>query len=127
MSHFAVYTCNVSNLEYVKKGLEEMGLGYQENTTITDWFGQKREAKLAVVENGKLIPLGWVEEKGELALQADWYKVSYSEKQFTDKISQLHSKYQVIDICEENRWDVDMDSINVNEQGEIEIFASAFA
>lgn len=127
MSHFAVYTCNVSNMEYVKKGLQEMGLGYKENTTITDWYGQKRAAELAVVKDGKLLPLGWVRENGELGLQADWYKVPYSEKQFTNQISQLHSKYQVLDICEDNRWNVNEEDISINASGEIEILATSFA
>lgn len=127
MSHFAVYTCNVSNMEYVKKGLAEMGLGYKENAQIKDYYGQTRQAQLAVVKDGRVLPLGWVEEKGELGLQADWYKVPYSEKEFTNQIAQLHSKYQVLDICEENRWNVDMDSITTNEAGEIEILATSFA
>lgn len=129
MSHFAVYTCNVSNMEYVKKGLAEMGLDFKENTTIVDYFSQERKAELAVVKDGQLLPIGWVRdnETGELGLQADWYKVPYSEKEFTNRISQLHSKYQVIDICEDNRWNVDENSIAVNEAGEIEILASTFA
>lgn len=102
-----------------------MGLGYKENTQITDWYGQKRNAVLAVTNKGNLLPLGWVEQDGELALQADWFKVPYSEREFTNKVAQLHSKFQVIDVCEENRWSVD--DINVNEQGEIEVFASSFA
>ena len=127
MSHFAVYTCNVSNMEYVKRGLREMGLDYKENTTITDWYGQTRKAELAVVKGEKVLPLGWVrdESTGELNLQADWYVLPWSEKEFTNKISQLHSKYQVIDVCEENRWSID--DITVNENGEIEILASSFA
>lgn len=127
MSHFAVYTCNVSNMEFVKKGLKEMGLDHKENVVITDYFGQKRKASLAVVKDGKVIPIGWVENKGQMDLQADWYKVPYSEKQFTSQISQLHSKYQVLEVCEENRWSVDEDSISFNEAGELEIFASSFA
>ncbi|MBJ7935533.1 DUF1257 domain-containing protein [Bacillus cereus] len=127
MSHFAVYTCNVSNMEFVKKGLAEMGLGFKENTQITDWYGQNRKAELAVVKDGTVLPLGWVRENGELGLQADWYKVPYSEKQFTDQISQLHSKYQVLEVCEENRWNVDAEDITMNANGEIEIIATQFA
>ncbi|CUB54092.1 DUF1257 domain-containing protein [Bacillus toyonensis] len=127
MSHFAVYTCNVSNMEFVKKGLAEMGLGFKENTQITDWYGQNRQAELAVVKDGTVLPLGWVRENGELGLQADWYKVPYSEKQFTDQISQLHSKYQVLEVCEENRWNVDAEDITMNANGEIEIIATQFA
>lgn len=129
MSHFAVYTCNVSNLEFVKQGLQEMGLDSQENTQIKDWYGQTRTAELAVVKDGKVLPLGWVrdEETSELGLQADWYVLPWSEKEFTNKISQLHSKYQVLETCEENRWNVDADSITVLENGDIEIMASTFA
>lgn len=127
MSHFAVYTCNVSNMEFVKKGLADMGLGFKENTQITDWYGQNRQAELAVVKDGTVLPLGWVRENGELGLQADWYKVPYSEKQFTDQISQLHSKYQVLEVCEENRWNVDAEDITMNANGEIEIIATQFA
>ncbi|EOO44415.1 MULTISPECIES: DUF1257 domain-containing protein [Bacillus cereus group] len=127
MSHFAVYTCNVSNMEFVKKGLGEMGLGFKENTQITDWYGQNRQAELAVVKDGTVLPLGWVLQDGGLALQADWYKVPYSEKQFTDQISQLHSKYQVLEVCEDNRWNVSEDDITMNANGEIEIIATQFA
>jgi len=114
-------------MEYVKRGLQEMGLDYKENATITDWYGQTRKAELAVVKNGKVLPLGWVRdtETNELQLQADWYVLPWSEKEFTNKISQLHSKYQVMDACEENRWSID--DISINEKGEIEILASSFA
>ncbi|MRC88231.1 DUF1257 domain-containing protein [Bacillus thuringiensis] len=94
---------------------------------MTDWYGQNRQAELAVVKDGTVLPLGWVRENGELGLQADWYKVPYSEKQFTDQISQLHSKYQVLEVCEENRWNVDAEDITMNANGEIEIIATQFA
>ncbi|PLC14190.1 hypothetical protein BV582_21735 [Bacillus paralicheniformis] len=126
MSHFKVYSCNVSNMEYVKKGLHEMGLDYKENTQIVDYYGQKRQAELAVVRDGRVLPLGWVRENEELNLQADWFKVPFSELEFTEKISQLHSKYQILGVCEENRWNVNEDEITVNEKGEIEIFATSF-
>lgn len=129
MSHFAVYTCNVHDMNYVKRGLVEMGLDYKENVIIEDWYGQKRRAELAVVKDGELLPLGWVrnEQTNELELQADWFKVPFSQKQFTDKISQLHSKYHVLQVCEENRFYVDEDNITVNENGDIEILAVQFA
>lgn len=129
MSHFAVYTCNVSNMEYVKRGLEEMGLGHKANQTITDWAKQTRTVELAVVQNGKVLPIGWntkvVEGNTTLDLVAEWFRVPLREKEFTNKISQLHSKYQVMDVCEENRWNVD--DVVINDAGELEIFASSFA
>lgn len=129
MSHFAVYTCNVSNMEYVKRGLEEMGLGYKENQKIKDWAKQDRTVELAVVKDGKVLPIGWntATKDGQTSLElvAEWFQVPLREREFTNKISQLHSKYQVMDICEENRWSVD--DIQINDAGEIELFASSFA
>jgi Protein of unknown function (DUF1257) len=116
-------------MDYVKRALGEMGLNFKENVKITDYYKQNRFAVLAVVsKEGKLLPLGWVqnEKTKELELQADWFKVPMSERDFTNKVSQLHSKYQVLDICDENRWNVDMEDITVNSQGEIEILATQY-
>ncbi|CDQ41913.1 DUF1257 domain-containing protein [Virgibacillus salexigens] len=129
MSHFATYECKVSNLDFIKAGLQEMGLSFKENTTIKDWYGQARHSKLAVVsEDGRLLPLGWVEnqETKTLELQADWFKVPFSEKDFTNRISQHHSKYQVFQACQENRWDYNMSDLTMNENGEFELVATQF-
>lgn len=126
MSHFAVYECNVSNLEYIKKSLEDMGLSYKLDTIITDYYGQKRKAVLGVVKEGRLLPLGWVQGKESLELQADWFKVPYSQREFTNRIAQHHAKYQVMDVCAENRWDVDPDSIQFNDEGELELLATSY-
>lgn len=129
MSHFAVYECNVSNIDFIKAGLNDMGLSYKEDAIITDYYGQKRQSKLAVVSaSGNLLPLGWVEnQEKELDLQADWFKVPFGQKDFTNRIAQQHAKYQVLQSCEENRWDVDMSSLVTNENGEIEVLATQFA
>jgi hypothetical protein len=132
MSHFAAYECKVDNLEYVKKAIAEMGYGYKENTTITDWAKQKRNVALAVVDkNGQLLPLGFAikkTEKGEeLECVADWFMTPFGEKEFTNKVAQLHDKYRVLDICEQNRWNVNEEDITVNEKGEIEILATQWA
>lgn len=128
MSHFAVYECNVSRPDFIKKSLKDMGLDYQENVTIVDWANQKRKATIAVVKDGILLPLGWIEnENKKLELQADWFEVPFSEEYFVNEIAQHHSKYQVLEACEENNWDVDMDSIQFNEKGELEILATQFA
>jgi hypothetical protein len=132
MSHFAAYVCKVDNVEYVKKAIQEMGYGVKENTTIIDWAKQKRNVALAVVdESGKVMPLGFAVKKNEqgqtLECLADWFMTPFSEKKFTNTVAQLHDKYRVLDICEENRWNVNEEDITVNEQGEIEILASSWA
>jgi len=128
MSHFAVYECRVSNLDYLKQALAEMELGYIENTTIDNW-SNKVHVDLAVVKNERVLPLGWTtnKETKQLELIADWFLLSFSQKDFIDKISQLHSKYQVIETCKENRWHIEEDDITINDKGEIEIIATQFA
>jgi hypothetical protein len=133
MSHFKAYECKVDNLEYVRRAINEMGYDVVENTTIVDWAKQSRKVALAVVDkDGKLLPLGFAvakDEKGNTELQciADWFMTPFGEKDFTNKVAQLHDKYRAIDICEENRWNVDYDSITVNEHGEIEFLATQWA
>mgnify|MGYP001121065383 CR=1 FL=1 len=132
MSHFAGYEMKVDNLEYLKKALAEMGYGYKENTVITDWARQQRHVKLAVVDkNGKLMALGFNEKETDNGVVyeaiADWFMIPGGQKQFSDTVAQLHDKYRVLDICEENRWNVNPEDITVNENGEIEILATQWA
>ncbi|QHW35765.1 DUF1257 domain-containing protein (plasmid) [Paenibacillus rhizovicinus] len=127
MSHFKAFACKVDSVEFVKKALQEMNLGYKENCQIEDWAHQKRNVVLGVVKDGKLVPLGFAQEEGELKLYADWFMTGFSEKQFTEKVAQLHDKHKAIDVCEQNGWSVDMDSLTTNEAGEIEFLATSWA
>ncbi|SFJ63837.1 Protein of unknown function [Paenibacillus sp. UNC496MF] len=132
MSHFAGYEMKVDNLEYLKKALTEMGYSYKENTTITDWAHQTRQVKLAVVDkNGKLMALGFNEKQTAKGVSyeavADWFMVPGGQRQFSDTVAQLHDKYRVLDICEENRWNVNAEDIVVNDKGEIEIMATQWS
>lgn len=113
-------------MEFVKKALEEMQLGHEVDVTIIDYFKQKLNVDLGVTNNGKSIPIGFIQKNAEkIELQADWFKTPFAEKAFTTQLSQLHSKYNVINTCEENRWNIE--DIVVNDAGEIEIIATQFA
>jgi hypothetical protein len=133
MSHFKAFECKVDSVEFVKKALQEMKLGFKENCVIEDWAHQKRDVVLGVVnDKGKLLPLGFAAEKNkegqtELKLYADWFMTGFTEKQFTEKVAQLHDKYKAIDVCEKNGWNVDLESLTTNEAGEIEFLATTWA
>lgn len=128
MSHFAKYEVKVNNLEFIKKALVEMGYTYKENGIVKTDFGESRKAQLVVVRDGKPISVGFCDDgKGQLELIADWWGLGIPRQDFTAKLSQLHSKYQVIETCEENRWAVDEDSIRFNEEGMLEIHATQYA
>ncbi len=129
MSHFEAYVCKVNNLDFVKKALTEMGYGHKANTTITDYYNGKVKVDLAVVgADGRLLPVGFrykdKEASNELECQADWYKVPFGEKEFTNRVAQLHDKYTVVQMCEENRWNINDEDITLNESGELEILAT---
>lgn len=129
MSHFAKYAVAVTNIEYAKQALTEMGYGYEENGIVRTQFGESRAAELVVLREGRPISLGLCrnEETNELELVADWWGLRIPQNEFTTQLSQLHAKYQVFDICEQNQWTVDQDSIQYNEEGELELTASRFA
>ncbi|WP_067923882.1 DUF1257 domain-containing protein [Alicyclobacillus shizuokensis] len=128
MSHFATYACPVNNEAYLTKALEEMGLGLRKDQVIDTGYGDRRRVELAVVRNGKLLPIGFnKKESGEYELIADWFRMPWGEKAFTGTVAQLHDKYRVLDICEQNRWNVREEDITVNENGEIEILATQWA
>lgn len=127
MSHFVNYECKVENLENLKKALTEMNYNYEENVTIVDYYGKRRPVVLAVMRDNKKLPVGWNLENNELKLVADWYGTKINQKQFTDKITQLNSKFLVQEACEEEGWYVDLDEIVENEQGEIEVIAVRYA
>lgn len=129
MSHFQVYKCNVSNVDFVKKSLAELGLGYKENVVMTDYYSGNRNAELVLMKGNKQLPIGWVRntESGALELQADWFMTGLREKEFTQSIGQLHSKYQVLETCEQNGWSIDPSEITLGENGSIEILATQYS
>lgn len=129
MSHFKEYECKATNVDYIQKALREMDLDSVKNQTMVDYFRQTRDAELVVTRNGQQLPIGWLRDQAtkELKLEADWFATGIREKEFTSQISQLHSKYQVFDTCEENGWTIDLDTMQYNDQGELEIEAVQYA
>lgn len=124
MSYFTTYECKISNMEHVKASLLDMNLQFTTDTVIEDWAHQKRHVDLAVLKDGKVLPIGIQNNEGELDLVADWFKTPFNQRSFTNELSQLHSKHQVKQACEENGWS--FDDVETNAEGELVISASHF-
>jgi|SRR5699024_5828638 len=129
MSHFQSYECNVSNEEFIKKALVDMGLGYEVNALITDYYRNTIQSEIAVVSRDKLLPLGWIrnEETNNLELQADWYKVPFPQRKFIEDVEMYYAKHQVLETCKQSRWNVNESDITINTDGCIEVLATQFA
>ena len=129
MSHFAKYEVKIENVEFIKKALIEMGYTYKEGGTVRTDFGEARAAELVVVRNGQPISVGFCKnaKTGELELIADWWGLRIPQNEFTTQLSQIHGKYKVLEMCEDNRWNADLDSIHINADGVLEVHASQFA
>lgn len=129
MSHFVNYACKVVNKEYLKRSLKELGFDYSEDEIIEDYYKKHRKVELAVVRNNTKLPIGWErnQETNELDLIADWFNTGINQNQFTQKISQLNSKYLIQDVCEEKGWFVDPDDIYVDEEQKIKVRGVQYA
>jgi len=97
MSHFATYKANVSNETFLIEALKEMGFAVEKNKTIRDYYRQNAQVDIAVV--GKPIGFKWNADEKKYDVIADWWGTGTREKEFCNKVSQLHEKYKVENIC----------------------------
>ncbi len=138
MSCWRKYTSNVLNdvdKTLLKEACLEMGITLDENVKRVSNSWGNADVDCAFVVNNEVQPLGFVFTNHKVdshnAIQAtvsgDFYTTGFNEASFTDQLSQLYQKYNVMDKLEQNNYIVE-DCI-VDENGEIIIdaYAAAFA
>lgn len=128
MSHFKKYQCKITNQDFLKKALKEMGYDYEHDAVVTDFFKQKRKVEIAVLSNKKRLPLGFTRNKeGLYDIVADWYGINVNQENFTNRLHQLNTKYLVEKVCDENSWNIDENFEYNNVSGEIQVRAYQYA
>jgi hypothetical protein len=132
MSHWKKFTSNVltnTNAVLLTKALSNLGITLDEN--IKDikntWGNEKVDA--GFVKNGNKIALGVKYVQGKegttVELRGDFWATGLNEATFMDEMAQQYQKEHVIDVCENQGWNID--EISTNEKGEIVIGASQWA
>ncbi len=115
MSHFTKCELKMTNLEAVKRALEDLELSYQaaeagQSATVRGWRGQTLDAELSI-DMGKY-DIGVVaSEHGTYDLTADWWGVEttkgITEGEFKDQLSQRYAYHNVLMACEDKGYTVE--------------------
>jgi hypothetical protein len=121
MSHFTKCELKMTNLEALKRALDDLELGYQaaeqgQSVTVRGWRGQELDATMSI-DMGKY-DIGVVANaEGTYDLTADWWGVEttkgVSEEEFKNKLSQRYQYHNVLQACEAKGYTVEEE---VNEE-----------
>lgn len=135
MSHLTTYKSNVlvnTDPILLKKSLKELGIILDENVKTVKNSYITTNVDAAFIVNGNPISLGIVYEKNkngntEIKVSGDFWGTGIDQNDFIDQLAQTYKKYDVIDKCESQGWNLDYDNIYVdNETDEIVIQASRY-
>lgn len=121
MSHFTKCELKMTNLEALKRALDDLELSYQAaeqgaSVTVRGWRGQELDATMSI-DMGKY-DIGVVANpEGTYDLTADWWGVEttkgVSEEEFKNKLSQRYQYHNVLQACEAKGYTVEEE---VNEE-----------
>ncbi|HUH01758.1 MAG TPA: DUF1257 domain-containing protein [Kofleriaceae bacterium] len=121
MSHFTKCELKMTNLEALKRALDDLELEYQaaeqgQSVTVRGWRGQELDATMSI-DMGKY-DIGVVANpEGTYDLTADWWGVEttkgVSEEEFKNKLSQRYQYHNVLQACEAKGYTVEEE---VNEE-----------
>ena len=115
MSHFTKCELRMTNLEALKRALDDLSWSYQEaasgqSATVRGWRGQTLDAAMSI-DMGKY-DVGVVKnEQGSYDLTADWWGVEttkgLTEKEVRDTLSQRYQYHNVKMTCEAKGYEIE--------------------
>jgi hypothetical protein len=115
MSHFTRCDLKLTNLEALKKALDDLRLAYQaadqgQSVTVRGWRGQTLEAAMKV--DMGTYDIGVVRaEDGSLDLVADWWGIEttkgLTEEELKTQLRQRYAYHNVLMACEEQGYSVE--------------------
>ena len=121
MSHFTKCALKMTNLQAIKKALEDMKVAVQyaeqgQQVTVRGYRGDKIQAA-ATIDMGRY-DIGLLENQdGTYEITADWWGVETthgtSEEEFRDQLAQKYQYHNVKQACEEKGYAVEEE---VNEE-----------
>ncbi len=121
MSHFTKCDLKMTNLEALKRALDELKLSFSEATNenqavVRGWKGQTLEAELSI-DMGKY-DVGVIKaEDGTYELTADWWGIettkAVTEQEFQEQLKRKYAYHNVKMACEEKGYSVEEE---VNEE-----------
>jgi hypothetical protein len=121
MSHFTKCELKMTNLEALKRALEDLEYDYKaaeqgQSVTVRGWRGQELDATMSI-DMGKY-DIGVVANpEGTYDLTADWWGVEttkgVSEEEFKNQLSRRYQYHNVLQACEAKGYTVEEE---VNEE-----------
>lgn len=127
MSHFTKCEMKMTNLQALKKALEDMEYEFTvaeqgQAVTVRGWRGQELDAAMSI--NMGKYDIGVVgNADGTYDLTADWWGVEttkgVSEEEFKNKLSQRYQYHNVLEACEAKGYTVE-EEVN-EEDGSIQL------
>jgi hypothetical protein len=128
MSHLTKIDVKVDNMAAIEAALTEMGFGVRKNADGTKHklhaFSWNMDCDISATKDGRQLYIGFAQNGEEVKAQYDLYGSGVNASDFNQKLQQLHSKHKTIDVLKKNKWKVDESSIEVDEDGNIVMYAS---
>lgn len=123
MSHLTVYKSKVltnTNPIILEKALKDLNIELDSNIKRVANSFITENVDAGFVINNKPVSLGIkyiVDEKTgnqEVTITGDFWRTGVDQGNFINKLSQLYKKYDVIEKCEQQGWNVSYDDIVVD-------------
>lgn len=121
MSHFTKCDLKMTNLEALKRALEDLKYGYEEasegqKVTVRGWRGQTLDAEMKV--DMGTYDIGVLrDEQGGIDLVADWWGIEttkgVTEEELKTQLRQRYAYHNVLQACEAQGYSVEEE---VNEE-----------
>lgn len=128
MSHWKKFNSQVLsdvNKEILHKAMREIGVDFNEKivSISNTWGKEKVSAGLVNIRNNKELSLGFnfktVNNKLTLELTGDFFCTGLNEATFMNNLSQIYQKHRIIDICENQGYILDEDTLKIDNEGSI--------
>lgn len=128
MSHLTKIEVKVDSMAAIEAALKEMGFGINKNADGTKHrlkaYAWTMDCDISATKNNKQLYIGFAQDGDQVKAQYDLYGSGVNASDFNQKLQQLHSKHKTIDIVKKNKWKVDEDNIETDENGNIIMYAS---